>query len=98
MQLFHKILPETRKLTMNKYGSRVVQTAFSYITQEQHAEWTKARAFFTHSDLFREKGSISDRRDANADPGDPAEVLMRFSFDKNSGFPIIFYYNKLGEK
>jgi hypothetical protein len=49
MQLFHKILPETRKLTMNKYGSRVVQTAFSYITQEQHAEWTKARAFFTHT-------------------------------------------------
>ncbi len=52
--MFHKILPETRKLTMNKYGSRVVQTAFSYITQEQHAEWTKARAFFTHRDLFGE--------------------------------------------
>jgi hypothetical protein len=41
MQMFHKILPETRKLTMNKYGSRVVQTAFSYVTQEQHTEWTK---------------------------------------------------------
>jgi hypothetical protein len=41
MLMFHKILPETRKLTMNKYGSRVVQTAFSYVTQEQHTEWTK---------------------------------------------------------
>jgi hypothetical protein len=41
--MFHKILPETRKLTMNKYGSRVAQTAFSYVTPEQHTEWTKVR-------------------------------------------------------
>ncbi len=97
MQLFHKILPETRKLTMNKYGSRVVQTAFSYITQEQHAEWTKARAFFTHRYLFGDRGSISDRRNTNAGP-DPAEVLMRFNSDKNSDFPIMFYHSELGEK
>ncbi len=39
--------------------------------------------------LFGEKGSISDRRDTNADP-DPAEVLMRFNLIRIQTSPSCF--------
>ena len=32
-------MSKNRKLTLNKYGSRVVQTALSYVSKDQHTRW-----------------------------------------------------------